>query len=176
MHGAGKVPNPRAVARSLAFSEAFRGIVNEGMVTLAGRKDASSGTEDSTAALALPMDVHTKIVLGCVRIVNKVLHDKCKTQAPKIAGTALELALMLRTEAERAARDSSCPAFVHDAAGYLGLMLNSPGLGPASTTSCVPERVRYVLGAGLVKKIGSRAGGHTDAELSEVRGDVAAIC
>jgi len=83
---------------------------------------------------------------------------------------------MLRTEAERAARDSSCPAFVHDAAGYLGLMLSSPGLGPASTTSCVPERVRYVLGAGLVPKIGSRTGGHTHAELSEVRGDVAAIC
>lgn len=163
-YGAGKVPKPRDVARALSLSEACRGIVNEVIRTVAGHTDA----EDGAAALALPMVVHRPLLLGSLKVVNQILHDKSKAQAAKIAAAALELALVLRNAADQAARDSNRSTFVHDAAGYLELMLRGPGLGPASPTSCLPERVRHVLGGRLLTNIGSRAGGHTIVEISEV--------
>ena len=138
--------------------------MNEGIRTVAGHTDA----EDGAAALAIPMVVHRQLVLGSLKVVNQILHDKSKAQAAKIAAAALELALVLRNAAEQAARDSNRSTFVHDAAGYLNLMLRDPGLGPASQTSCLPERVRHVLGGRLLTNIGSRAGGHTIGEISEV--------
>ena len=168
----GKVPKPRPVLRALGLSDAFHEVVNTAIAAVVGRTDA----DDGTPALALPKAVHTRLVLRCLKVVNQFLHDKSKAQAEKIAAAALELALLLRKEADEAARDSNRSTIAHDAPGYLELMLTGTGLGPASATSCLPERVRRVLGARLLTRIGSRTGGRTAAEISAVRAGVATKC
>lgn len=162
--------------RALAYSEEFRGQVNRAIRVLVGRADATSAADVGTTNddIALPMAVHRKMVLDSHKIVNQCCHDKSKEAAARIGAAAYELALLLHREAENVGRDSQRSIVTHTPEWYLDLMLDSTALGPTTSTCILPAAVRAVLAPAMLRRIGARAGGRTEPEISEVRGRVSA--
>jgi hypothetical protein len=150
--------------------------VNGAIRVLVGRTDATSAADVGTTNddIALPYAVHRKIVLSSHKIVNQCLHDKSKEAATRIGATAYELALLLHREAENVDSDPQRATVARTPEGYLNLMLDGNALGPTTSTCILPAAVRAVLAPAMLRRIGARAGGRTEPEISEVRGRVSA--
>ena len=159
----GHAPKPRAVAHAIAGSEASRRILNAAIRNVLGDGLEPPAAGDGADPYALPMGVHSNLVLSSLKVVNQFLHDKCRTLAGKIANAAHELALLLHREVD------AHGAVEHTTTSYVDFILRSGRFGPASATSVLPLQVREVLGKRLLTNVGSRSGGRTATEFAEVR-------
>jgi hypothetical protein len=184
--------------RALALSEASRRIVNATIRKVLDKGREPPAAHESADPLALPMEVHSVLMLSSAKVVsspgcpgaclswetpepetetgghrcaqvNQCLHDRGKFVAGKIADAAYELALLLQRELCAVTHDGTSNTVEHAAVEYyVDFLLRSGRFGPASATSSLPLQVRAALGRWLPTRVGSRCGGRTVAEFTEV--------
>ena len=147
----------RALSRSAAaleqVNEAVGALVNNG---------AAAG-----APVSLPMAVFAELTLGTGKALTQSLHDTSRVLGEKIGKAAAVLGTILRNEIERACSTTSYSRIEHDFDGYLRFLLGTT-FGDPSPTSVLPHKLREMLQA-LLPNVGSRTGGPTAAEMSNVR-------
>jgi len=149
----------------MAGSEKFCDLVND-----AFRDQLRDGDEQSGIYWhKFPLAINANLVLGSTKVVNQFLHDTSKVVAVRVGDAALEVARMLRDTVDGLTHAEDQSAVMHTPDWYLDVLLRSGRFGPASETSALPSDVRLGLARWLVPKVGSRAGGVSVREVSEVR-------
>ncbi len=149
----------------MAGSEKFCGLVND-----AFRDQLRDGDEQTGIYWhEFPLAINANLVLASSKVVNQFLHDSSKVVAVRVGDAALEVARMLRDTVDGLTHAEDQSAVMHTPDSYLTVLLQSGRFGPASETSALPSDVRLGLARWLVPKVGSRAGGVSVREVSEVR-------